>query len=70
MATLSDTLGTWISKKDLTMRTGTTVFTLPQGRTIKVSQVDNKTNKVLIDAGSRCIDWVHVTTLQNFEKID
>ena len=56
MATLSDTLGTWISKKDLTMRTGTTVFTLPQGRTIKVSQVDNKTNKVLIDAGSRCID--------------
>ncbi len=63
-------IGKYRLKKDVRVRTGVTVFTITKNAEIEVTQQDKTNHKVLIDFGSRDIDWFHNSWLSKYaEKI-
>lgn len=55
------------SKKDIFIRLQNETFTLPKNAIVVVRQIDERTNKVLIEFGPHCIDWFNESILNNFE---
>jgi hypothetical protein len=68
-AMLNELLGDWKATKDVQTRMGLTAFTIPERAIVSVTQVDEKTQKVLVQAGPRLIDWKSKFFLSDFEPI-
>ena len=64
---LTPQLGTYILQRERAFRTGGCVFTCDAGKEVIVSQIDESTRKVLIDFGSRKVDWFSEYTLEDFK---
>lgn len=67
---MKDYLGDWQATSDIPTRMGVSVFTIPAGAIVSVTQVDPDFKKVLVSAGSRLIDWKHESFLNHFVRRD
>lgn len=64
-------LGTYRLKpehKNARFRVGCSSFGLCESAVVKVTQLDLKYSKVLIEFDSKSLDWFHYTILDLFEK--
>lgn len=62
-------IGTYKLKRERGFRCGVSCFTLPEGATVNVDQVDKSRGKVLIHFGGRDVDWFSDLILNDFEKV-
>ena len=62
-------IGIYKLKRGRGFRCGISCFTLPEGATVKVSQLDKSTGKVLIHFGGRYVEWFSDSILNDFEKV-
>jgi hypothetical protein len=61
-------LGIYKATQDIKATCGTTVFTLPQGFNISVTQVNPESEEVMVDFGPGFSDWKHKSFLNRFKK--
>lgn len=67
---MDNLIGSWKSKKDMTVRLTNGVFTLKERSIVSVKQIDKERRKVLIEFGPIASGWKHKNFLNNFEKLD
>ena len=66
---LNDLLGDWKAIKDVQTRMGVTVFTISERAIVSVTRVDEKNQKILVQAGPAMIDWKSKYFLNDFEPV-
>jgi hypothetical protein len=66
---MDELLGSWQAKKDVKARMGVSVFTIPKGSIVAVTQTDKQNRNVMVEAGPRSMDWMHKSFLDNFEQV-
>lgn len=66
---LNGLLGDWKATKDVKTRMGATAFTIPARAIVSVTQVDEASQKVLVQAGPAIVDWKSKYFLNDFEPV-
>lgn len=62
-------LGLYKTTEELRLRMGVTVFTLPEGSEVSITQLDKTGGRVMLHSGRHC-DWVYKTIMKYLEKVD
>lgn len=65
---MGDVIGKYKTKEKMVMRLGISAFTLPEGSSVRISQVDNECRKVMFHCSGAC-DWVSDSILNKLERI-
>lgn len=61
-------LGSYKTKSTKRYLAGGTSFELPEGSSVKITQVDKEFRKVLVSFGDDTVDWFHYSIVNNFAK--
>lgn len=59
----------YIIKEDVSLILGISSFILPRGSIISVVQLDKVHNKVLIEVGPYCCDWILESWLEKYCEV-
>jgi hypothetical protein len=58
------------ARHESTWRTGSSVFRVPEGFVVEIRQIDQSTNKALVDFGDRAVDWFSIWMIEkSFDKV-
>jgi len=67
---MENLIGDYVATKDVPAQMGCSAFIIPKGAIIAVKQYDKSNRNIIVEAGPRLIDWMHINFLNSFEKID
>lgn len=63
---MTEAIGTYKTKEQMTLHLGITAFRLPANSTVRITQIDKEYRKVLLHVDDYC-DWVSDSILSKLE---